>query len=126
MIILLYALLFASTLSQGYDTKLSIELAYMSLVTFEPLDQISSWTCGPCQNYQVQDVLPFLNVGQSIHQYNPRHTRLCRVQSNPPRYHCRFQRFRRHPKLVGECGCHPSQLPSVLQLQSSQGILRCL
>ena len=43
-----------------YTPKLALELAYMSAVTYNPLSQISSWTCPECKKYPVTEVTQLL------------------------------------------------------------------
>lgn len=58
IIIMIAALLLLSIVAAqpSYDTGLSLQLAYMSEVSFDPLDQITSWTCPNCSRYDLQDV----------------------------------------------------------------------
>jgi hypothetical protein len=44
----------------AYSPKLALELAYMSAVTYNPLSQISSWTCPECKKYPVTEVTQLL------------------------------------------------------------------
>lgn len=55
-----YLLLVAAVLLQlsfgAYNPKLSLEMGYMAAVTYNPVSQISSWTCPECKKYAVSDV----------------------------------------------------------------------
>lgn len=54
---LLTLMLLNLSVAAVYDTKLSLELATMSQVSFATLSEIDSWSCEYCNRYALKDVL---------------------------------------------------------------------